>query len=159
MKDKSIVMAEGEGEKLWFLGGGVHTWKVTTEDTDGALFAFEDTMERGKTTPLHRHPGVTEIAYVIEGEILVYVPGGEPRRVGQGGVVVNPAGVEHAFCVVSEVARILSIQTPGTGEGFYRGASVAMPESGGGPVDFGKIREVATATGTTVVVGPPPFRK
>ena len=29
----SIVRADGEGEKLWFYGGGVHTWKATSAET------------------------------------------------------------------------------------------------------------------------------
>ena len=32
--------------------------------------AVEDTMAKGKTTPLHRHPNEDELVYVIDGEIL-----------------------------------------------------------------------------------------
>ena len=35
-----IVWAAGEGERRLFLGGGLHTWKLTTDDTDGAFFMF-----------------------------------------------------------------------------------------------------------------------
>lgn len=154
---KQIVMADGEGEKRWFLGGGVHTWKVTAEQTGGAFFVFEDTLAKGKTTPLHRHPGEDEVVYVIDGEIFVYVAGGEPQRVGKGGIVINARGVEHAFAVVSDVARLLVLQTPGSGEAFYKNASVTMPESGDGPVDFKRLAEIAKSTGVTEILGPPPF--
>jgi quercetin dioxygenase-like cupin family protein len=156
---KQIVKAEGEGEKRWFLGGGVLTWKVNAEEANGAFFVAEDNLVKGKTTPLHRHPNEDELVYVIDGEILLYDPDGEPRRVGRGGVVMNPRGIAHAFTVVSETARILFIQTPGTAEAFYRGASVAMPENGEGPVDFKKLGEVAKATGVTEILGPPPFKR
>ena len=156
---KQIVMTEGEGEKRWFLGGGVLTWKVHAEDTNGAFFVVEDNLVKGKTTPLHRHPNADELVYVIDGEILLFDPGGEPRRVGRGTVVMNPRGVEHAFTVVSETARILSIQNPGSAEAFYKGASVPMPENGEGPVDFKKLGEVAKATGVTEILGPPPFKR
>ena len=37
-----IIRAAGEGDKQSFLGGGLHTWKLLAEDTDGAFFLFED---------------------------------------------------------------------------------------------------------------------
>ena len=30
-----IVRARGAGEKRWFYGGGLHTWKATAEETNG----------------------------------------------------------------------------------------------------------------------------
>src|SRR6185436_3378324 len=80
-----IIRAKDEGDRRAFLGGGVHTWKLTTDDTDGAFFLFEDAMTQGKCTPLHRHPEADETVYVLEGEILVNV-GGHERRVATGGM-------------------------------------------------------------------------
>lgn len=153
---KTIVRNAGEGERLWFHGGGVHTWKVTAEETQGALGVLEDFLEGGKTTPLHSHPDSDEVVYVLEGEILVH-DGGNPRTVGAGGVVINPRGVAHAFAVTSERARILSIMTPATQtESFYRKASTPGES---GPVDFAKVGLAAKETGATVILGPPPFAK
>jgi quercetin dioxygenase-like cupin family protein len=152
----TIVQNDGEGEKLWFSGGGVHTWKVTADQTQGRLGIFEDTLERGKTTPLHAHPESDEIVYVLEGEIMIHYEG-NPRTVGKGGVVFNPRGVAHAFVVTSERARILSIVTPAERvETFYRKASVPGES---GPVDFGKVGAAAKETGATIILGPPPFSK
>lgn len=156
---KQIVVSEGEGEKRWFLGGGVHTWKVNAEDTGGAFFVFEDTLVKGKTTPLHNHPEADELMYVMEGELDLYVAGAEPTRVGKGAVVMNPRGLDHAFLVVSDVARVLFLQTPGSAESFYRQASVAMPDDGNGPVDFKTLGAVAKSTGVTAIVAPPPFKR
>ncbi len=153
----SIVRGEGEGEKLWFFGGGVHTWKATNQETEGSLSLFEDTMVRGKCTPLHHHPHHDEVVYLIEGELLVHREDG-PRRVRAGTTLVTPRGVPHAFVVLSETARLLCLNTPGTGEAFYRRASVSLDASGeDGPVDFAKIAEAARETGATVILGPPPF--
>lgn len=152
----SIVRSEGEGEKLWFYGGGVHTWKATAAETDGAFILVEDELVKGKTTPLHRHPDHDEMLYVIEGELLVRGSYGE-RRVGRGATIVNPRGVEHAFLVVSDTARVLFLQTPGSAEAFYRGASAPIAE--GEKVDFRKLAEVAKDTGQTEILGPPPFGK
>lgn len=154
---RPIVCAEGEGEKRWFYGGGLHTWKATAEQTGGAFFVFEDALTRGKTTPLHRHPDQDEIVYVIEGEIL-YSGAGSEHRVRRGGTIVTPRGTPHAFVVVSETARLLFLQTPGTGQPFYRNASEPAGEADG-LVDFAKIGAAARETGATEVLGPPPFAK
>ena len=153
---KTIVRDSGDGEQRWFYGGGVHTWKVLAEETNGAVAIFEDTLERGKTTPLHSHPEHDEIVYVVEGEILVHA-NGEPRTVAAGGLVVSPRGVAHAFVVTSERARLLLIATPGAqAESFYRRAST---EGTSGAVDFVKVGASAKETGSTALLGPSPFVK
>src|SRR2546430_6134368 len=95
-----IIRNEGEGERLWFFGGGVHTWKATAEETDGAFLLFEDYMSKGKATPLHVHTNEDESLYVLEGEILVHVDG-RSHRVGSRGLAVAPRGCPHAFLVTS----------------------------------------------------------
>src|SRR5216684_2603133 len=116
-----IVRGEGEGEKLWFYGGGVHTWLATNAETGGAFLLFDDVMTKGKTTPLHSHPEVDETLYMLEGEILVHIDGRQ-QTLGSGGVAMFPRGVPHAFLVTSERARVLCLETPGSSEAFYRGA-------------------------------------
>ncbi len=153
----SIIRDAIEGERRWFYGGGLHVWKASAEETDGSLILFEDHLARGKTTPLHQHPDQDEVLYIIEGELL-YRSDDAERRVGCGGTIVTPRGVPHALLVVSDTARLLCLQTPGSGEAFYRHASEPSAASDG-PVDFAKIREAAGATGSTIVLGPPPFQK
>jgi quercetin dioxygenase-like cupin family protein len=153
----SIVRAEGEGERRWFFGGGVHTWKATAEDTNGAFFVVEDSLAKGKSTPLHRHIDHDELVYVIEGEIIYHGDGVE-RRVARGGTIVTLRGVPHAFTVLSETARILFLQTPGSSQAFYRNASEPARDVDG-PVDFGKVGASAAATGAMEMLGPPPFGK
>jgi len=153
---ESIVRNVGEGERMWFLGWGIHTWKALAEETGNSMIVFEDELERGKVTPMHLHADVDEAMYVIEGEILLNVEGSE-RTVGAGGFTFAPRGCAHAFVVTSERARVLAIQTPGSGQAFYRDASEPANESGTGPVDFDRIREVAAETGATTILGPPPF--
>lgn len=153
---KQIVKAAGEGERRWFYGGGLHTWKATSEDSNGAFFVLEDELARGKSTPLHTHPQ-DEIVFVIEGELLCYGDGVE-KRVGPGTTIITPRGVPHAFTVLSERARIFFVQTPGGGDAFYRKASEPAGAEAG-PVDFRKLGEVAKATGATEILGPPPFKR
>lgn len=155
----AIVRGEGEGEKLWFYGGGVHTWLATSAETGGALLLFDDVMTRGKTTPLHTHP-VDETLYVLEGTIRVHIDGRE-HALGQGGVAMVPRSVPHAFIVTSESARLLTIETPGTSEAFYRGASEPLTPSleAAGSVDFERVRASAARNGGIEILGPPPFQR
>ena len=154
-----IIRGEGLGERRWFAGGGVHLWKATAEETDGAFILFEDRMPRGKTTPLHTHPHEDETCVVLEGEILVHVEGRE-HPVGPGGVAVVPRGTRHAFLVTSETARILALQTPGSGEAFYRDASEPSTDEtdAGRPADFDRLLAAAERNpGCIQILVPPPF--
>ncbi len=154
-----IVRVAGAGERLWFYGGGLHIWKVTAADSGGAFLLFEDVMSRGKTTPLHTHAQVDETLYMLEGEILIHIDGQE-RRLESGGVAMAPRGVPHAFLVTSETARILFLETPGSSEAFYRGASepATTDLEIAAPVDFTRVRASAERNGGIEILGPPPFK-
>jgi len=150
-----IVRADGEGEQLRFLGGGLLTMKATAEETGGAFLLFEDRMTQGKTTPLHTHDREDETLYVLEGELLVHIDGAD-HVVGTHGVAVAPRGVPHAFLVTSPTARVLTLQTPGSAEAFYRAASEPS-DAGEATVDFARVREAALQTDGMQLLGPPPF--
>src|ERR1700716_3128062 len=93
-----VIRQDGEGEQLWFAGGGVFTMKATTAETGGSFAMWEDHVVRGKPPPLHTHPSRDEAMYVLEGEIRV--PGdGEEHRIGERGLFVAPRGLPHAFLV------------------------------------------------------------
>jgi quercetin dioxygenase-like cupin family protein len=153
-----IIRQDGEGEQMWFAGGGTFTWKATAAETGGAFLLLEDKMERGKVTPFHLHPNEDETIYVLEGELLVDMDG-EQHQVGQGGFFLAPRGVPHAFLVVSESARVLALQTPGTGEAFYRDAGEPLGSAADAkrPADWDRLRHVAEQSESIVVLGPPPF--
>lgn len=151
-----IVRNQEDGDCRWFAGGGVHTWKAYAAETGNSLLVFEDSLEQGKVTPMHFHADVDEALYVLEGEILLAEEGAE-HKVGAGGFVFAPRGHAHAFMVVSDRARLLCIQTPGSGQDFYLQASETADHSIAGLVDFDRIAQVANATGATTIVGPPPF--
>ena len=153
----ATVRASGEGEQRWFCGGGRHTWLATEEETGGAFLLFEFVGEQGKVTPVHVHPASDETFYVLDGEILLDLDG-ERRALAPGGVVVIPRGAPHAFTVTSPTARLLTLQTPGVDERFYRLASEPAPEGSTAiPVDFDRVGAAAMETGAIEILGPPPF--
>ncbi len=152
------VRADGEGEQRWFCGGGRHTWKATAQETGGAFLLFEDDLDAGKVTPLHRHPDADETFYMLEGEILLHIEGAEPAPLLAGAIAVIPRGVPHAFMVTSGRARMLCLQTPGGGEAFYRRASDPVTAGRSAPpVDFSRVHAAAAGTGAIEILGPPPF--
>ena len=157
----SVIRQDGEGEHLWFAGGGLFTMKATSAETGGAFSLFEDREVLGKPTPLHLHPNDDEVLYVLEGEILAYIHG-EERRVGEHGVFVAPRGVPHAFLVTSKTARLLCLTVPGTGWAEVQYRELCEPASpdavpGSRPANMAKVREVAGRSDTIEILGPPPF--
>jgi hypothetical protein len=94
---------------------------------------------------------------MLEGEIVVHLDG-EELTVGPGGIAMIPRGVPHAFLVTSPRARMLCLQTPGSCQGFFFGASEPLDDSETtGPVDFDRVMASALQHGGMVALGPPPF--
>lgn len=161
---QSLVRAAEDGERRWFFGGGLHIWKATAEDTDGAFLLFEDRMDHGKVTPLHLHPDSDETMVVLEGEILMHLDGVD-HVVGVGGIASAPRGVPHAFKVSGvDGARLLCLHTPGCCQAFYWDASEPAPSDAhrvtdAGPVDMGRVQASAMKNGGIEILGPPPFRE
>ena len=153
----AIVRAHGEGERRWFHGGGVQTWKAHAEETGGAYHLFEHHMTAGKATPLHTHPS-DETMIILEGEIVMHLDGVD-QPVGVGGVAFAPRGMPHAFKVTTDVVRMLCLHTPGICEAFYRGASEPLEDGddGSGVVNFDLVRASAEDNGGIELLGPPPF--
>jgi len=115
-------------------------------------------MVKDKTTPLHVHPEAHEMTYVIEGEIELQADGNR-SRVRSGGMSFVPRGVAHAFIVISNEARLVTIQSPGgVGQAFYRGASDPAEDDEGDSLDLARLQASAAAhpRGITIL-GPPPF--
>ncbi|MDQ1569739.1 MAG: hypothetical protein QOF79_413 [Actinomycetota bacterium] len=147
-----------DGEERWFCGGGRHTWLATEEETNGQFILFEDALDQGKVTPLHRHDNADETFYLLAGEILLDIDGAQ-QTVGAGGIAIIPRGIPHAFKVVSADARMLCLHTPGGGEAFYRLASEpVVAGEPAPPVDFDRVRKAASETNAIEIMGPPPFQ-
>ncbi len=153
----ALVRNADEAENRWFYGGGLHSWLVREHEVGDGFLLFEDTVEPGKRTPLHTHPGADETFYLLAGSILLHVDG-VVHEVLAGGVAVIPRGVPHAFLARDDGARMLCLHTPGGGESFYRTASEPVVTGEPAlPVDLDRIRQAAESTGTMRIVGPPPF--
>jgi quercetin dioxygenase-like cupin family protein len=153
----AVTMQEA-GESVWF-GGGLVTFKVTTEQSGGVLCMIEHAASGGKRTPLHLHADHDETVYVFEGELLFHIDGVE-HTAGPGAVVWIPRGIPHAMLVTSEMARSLIVVTPGGAmEAFFRQAGEAASSRTLPPteIDIARLRAVGEGTGAMKTLGPPPF--
>ena len=90
----------------------------------GSILFFEDHVHAGKMTPVHIHPDADEVFYVLEGEIVVHAEDGTEHRVPEGGFATALRGVPHVFMALVET-RLLCMQTPASGQEFFRHASEA----------------------------------
>jgi len=83
-----VIRKAGEGEKRWFFGGGVFTWKLCSANEDIGLWEVD--MVEGKWTPIHTHP-VSESMWVLDGQIQYRINDDE-HELGAGDFVMVPDG-------------------------------------------------------------------
>lgn len=150
----AVVRRAGEGPKRWFFGGGVMTWKVGSEDGAGDLLVIEDELAGGKVTPVHTHP-IAESLSVLEGALRYRVES-DDVDLSAGDFIMVPAGIPHAFKVLSDSARVFSIQPSCECEAFYLGASEPL-EGSSCQTDFERIARSGETNGGITILGPPPF--
>ncbi|MEA2438886.1 MAG: hypothetical protein QOH76_310 [Thermoleophilaceae bacterium] len=150
------AVAGGEGEAIWF-NGALISVKVPGEWSDDAFSLVEVTSTRGRATGLHTDPS-HETFYLLEGELLFHVDG-EERRACAGDTVGVPQGLPHAFIVISDTARFLVLNTPGTHDRFFRDGGVAATHrdfAKAPPPDLDRTMAAGRQHGVRFI-GPPPF--
>lgn len=146
------------GPARWHLDA-LLTFKATSEQTGGRMWAKELLAERGMATPVHRHTREDEAFYVLDGEVSVYV-GDQVVRAGEGAFLWAPREVPHAFCVESARARLLVVSTPGGFERFFfdtgePAAAPTVPPPATEAPDLDALVAALAGYGVSVV-GPPP---
>ncbi|HEX6391774.1 MAG TPA: quercetin 2,3-dioxygenase [Solirubrobacteraceae bacterium] len=115
---------------VWWKTGRVWV-KASGAETDGRFAQVEVDDPRGTAPPMHVHHNEDETFYVLEGEISVFAAG-ERTEVGAGEYAFVPRGVEHAYLVRSQRARMLVTFSPAGFEEFFVEIGVAGDEP---PVD------------------------
>jgi mannose-6-phosphate isomerase-like protein (cupin superfamily) len=95
--------------------------KVSTDDTDGALFVFEHADMGKGGPPRHLHYEQDEWFYAIEGEFAFEV-GEERFTLGPGDSLFAPRMVPHAWAYVGEEpgTLLLALRPAGSFEAFFR---------------------------------------
>lgn len=150
------TLSADDGEAIWFNGALVNL-KSPADWSDGALVFAEIALPKGRATGLHTDPS-HETFYVLEGELLFHLDG-EEHRAGVGETVSIRRGVPHAFTAVSETARFLYINTPGTHDRLFREGgfpATSRDFANAPPPDHERTLAAAKNVGTEFL-GPPPF--
>ena len=121
-----IVFAETDGE---FYDTGALRFRLLAQSPDQPIAIADSTVPPGFPGPVrHRHASMTDIFYVLEGE-LAFDLGGEWRILGPGSFVLVPPGVVHTFANRgSAPARFLNIYQPAGLEQYLKEAAKRMAE-------------------------------
>jgi quercetin dioxygenase-like cupin family protein len=108
------------------LGIGILSFKVSTEDSQGALLVVELVHHAKGGPPRHMHRAQDEVFYVTEGEYLLEV-GPNRFRLRPGDCAFGPRGVPHTWAFVGDqTGRIAFTVSPaGRLEAFFRELSKA----------------------------------
>ncbi|WP_433798152.1 quercetin 2,3-dioxygenase [Actinomycetospora sp. CA-084318] len=118
------VLEAGDGERA-HLFDQLFTVLLSGDETQGQFGVFTMEAPRGPAVPVHSHPDVHEIFYVLDGRVRVVVEDGEGGRVDRvlttGDFGYVPAGHLHSFRVESHRARTLGVSTGGF-ERFFAAA-------------------------------------
>jgi quercetin dioxygenase-like cupin family protein len=150
------AVAPNDGETIWF-NGALQDIKLRGDWSDDALSLVEVTSTAGRATGLHADPN-HETFYILDGELLFHIDG-EELRAPAGQTVAIREGVPHAFIVVSETARFLVMNTPGTQERFFRAGGTPATSrdlASAPPPDLARTMAAAEEFGVRLL-GPPPF--
>jgi quercetin dioxygenase-like cupin family protein len=116
---RGIQLDPGKGARVKNPVGGFITLKVRHEQSGGTLGAFETVTAPGEGPPLHVHPEMDEILYVLEGRFRFKLEG-DLEEAAPGAFVFIPRGVVHTWqCVGDAPGRFLCIVTPAGFERFF----------------------------------------
>ncbi len=92
--------------------GGYFRVLVAPEQTDNAFSLLEMNLAPGAEPPRHMHTREDETFYVLEGEVSFQI-GDNVVTAKAGQSLFGPRNVPHQFKVLSPIARILTLLTPG----------------------------------------------
>lgn len=120
------ALADGEGQHIWFLGS-LMSVKAGSDQTRGGFTLIEQVSPPNFAVPPHVHDAEEEGFYVLDGQLQVTC-GEQTWTVEQGGFVLLPRGVPHAFSVLGDRgAKLLQITSPAGFEEFAAEAGDPAP--------------------------------
>ena len=113
-----IIRAPGAGKVVGVLRDQ-STFKVLSEETNGAYAILEQRIPAGHGPPLHVHRHETEIFYILEGDFEVTIDG-QKVPAPAGAMVVGPRDIPHTFRNVgTREGRLLLTVIPGNFANYF----------------------------------------
>ena len=122
--EQGLRLQSGPGRDLVF--------KLTGEDTQGAVDYFVCEVAPHGGPPLHVHHGQDEAIHVLSGRFKIQI-GDEEHTLERGGFAFMPAGLPHAFLnLTDQPTELVIVFTPGGGHKFFEelgpATRTAMPD-------------------------------
>ena len=149
---RELLLAPGEGLSVENPVGGILTFKITSDESEGALTAIETFVVRQEGPPLHVHDQ-DEVIYILAGSLRVKL-GESLRGAPAGSFVFIPRGTPHTWQNVgAEPLRFFATIMPAATafeEFFKRYAQLPAEER-----DVEAFARLAAETKAFEVVGPP----
>jgi quercetin dioxygenase-like cupin family protein len=150
---RPFVLAPGEGTSVENPTGGVTTFKLVGDQSNGMLTVIEGVSARGEGPPLHVHPEQDEFICTLTGTFRVRL-GDDLIEALPGSFVLIPRNSPHTWQNVGdEPARFLAALMPASAEFeefFLRYAELPLEERGNEA-----FSRLAADTRAMEVLGPP----
>jgi len=114
-----IVLKQGDGLRLQSGPGRDLIFKVTGENTNGALDYFIVEVAPHGGPPLHVHHFQEETIHVLKGRFKIRI-GDSIFYLNEGDFAYMPSKIPHAFLnLTDEGGEVIVVYTPGGGHKFY----------------------------------------
>jgi len=150
---KAKVVAEGTGLELQSVPGESLSFKLTGDETGGALDYMIVTVAPKSGPPLHVHHTQEEVFHIIKGRFK-FQAGDDTTICEQGDFAYIPAGTPHAFINLSdEAGEFIAVFTPGGTNKFFEEFGPMM-NAEGGPPEQDVVAALLEKHGMTLL-GPP----
>lgn len=118
VKASKWVIAPDQGGSTWLGGCGV-VFKVSGEQSGGALSIVEHPVLPGTLVPPHVHHAEDELSYIVDGVFGVRI-GDDVVEAAAGAYVFKPRGIPHTFWNAGKTtARLIELIWPGGFERFF----------------------------------------
>jgi quercetin dioxygenase-like cupin family protein len=145
------ALAPEEGLRLRSGPGRDLVFKLTGEDTGGAMDYFICVVAPHGGPPLHVHHHQDETIHVLNGRFKVRI-GDEQHTLDSGGFAYLPAGLPHAFLnLTDQPAELVIVFVPGGGHMFFEELG---PRSRAVAPDRAELAAIFERHGMTLL-GPP----
>ena len=153
----AIHTGPAKAEPIWFIDNLARVL-VDGSASGGTLAIVEMTGRRGDMPPLHLHNHEDEAFFVLEGSLVLHLPGRRRIDLAVGEAAAAPKGIPHTYRVESDEARWLAIATPAGFDAFVREAGEPAERSelppAGREQDTARLGAIAALHGIELL-GPP----
>ena len=150
---KSKVVADGSGLERQSVPGEKLVFKLTGDESGGAMDYMLVTVAPNGGPPLHLHHKQEELFHFLKGRYKVQI-GDDTTICESGDFAYVPAGTPHAFVNISdEPGEFIAVFTPGGTDKFFEEFGPMM-NSASGPPEQAKVAALLEKHGMTLL-GPP----